>query len=168
MISEKSSLNIPFRKTTIQSTVNTHLPNQISDVEISSSSDEEDKQHEVSSPEVPNQMKNSEESSPSTRLSPFSLTFLKSNFRFELQYKVRSNFQKPNIFSKEYEKYLIEIIINIPDDEKREIMGDSLVAHSDLLEQVAKETKKCEIKDEKKIAEVKCIRKREKERLMKA
>ena len=92
MISEKSSLNIPFRKTPIQSTVNTHLPNQISDVEISSSSDEEDKQHEVSSPEVPNQMKNSEESSPLTRLSPFSLTLLKSNFRFELQYKVRSNF----------------------------------------------------------------------------
>ena len=59
--------------------------------------------------------------------------------------------------------------MNIPDDEKREIMGDTLVAHSDLLEQAVKEPKKREIKYEKKIAEEKCIRKREKkERLMKA
>ena len=122
-ISEQSNLNIPLRKSPTKQSVNAHLPNKICEVEISSSSDEEDKQLEVPLPEVPNQMKNSEEHSPSTLLSPFSLTLLRPNFRFDLQYKVRSNSQKPNIFSKEYEKYLIEIIRNIPDDEKKRNNG---------------------------------------------
>ena len=81
-------------------------------------------------------------------LSEFARKLLRRDFRFDLTYRVRSRSLRPRVFSYEYEQYLIKIIREMPDDEKKEIQGDSIASDIETLMLPEPPKKKREVKDE--------------------
>ena len=81
-------------------------------------------------------------------LSEFSRKLLRPDFRFDLTYRVRSRSLRPRVFSYEYEQYIIKIIREIPDDEKKEIQGDSIASEIETRMLPEPLKKKREVKDE--------------------